>query len=118
MREVLQQLIATEEEARGIVTAAHQTGDKLVQEAQAKAAQLLEHARAETRLEAERVLQSAMASTMAEERELLARADAEIESELKVDPGKRQCAVRAVVQCVFGQSPGVQEGQDGASACA
>jgi vacuolar-type H+-ATPase subunit H len=115
VREVIQKLIAVEEEAKDIVKKAQEAGAKVVQEARDKTAEIIDRSRAEVRLEAERVLQAAAERTSADEQGLLTREDAEIESAIRLDPAARQRAVQAVVQCACGLSQVVQEHPNGAS---
>jgi vacuolar-type H+-ATPase subunit H len=103
VREVIQKLIATEQEARDILERARQECDAIVRHAQARAQEILQTAQQQARMEADQLLQTARQQAAAEEREGLARADAEIESQMQLNPIVRQRAVRAVVRCVCRQ---------------
>jgi ATP synthase H subunit len=102
VREIIEKLMATEEEAKSILAQARQESTALLRDAQTRAQELLERAQREARDDAERILKKGQQQAAAEEQECLARADTEIASQVRLEPSVKQRAVRAVVRCVIG----------------
>jgi vacuolar-type H+-ATPase subunit H len=100
MRDVIQKIIATENEAKLIVEAARAEADRILSEAQRKAHDPIERARQETLIEAERIVEAAVEAAEREKQHRLVDAANEIESQIQLEPATKKWAVEGVVQCV------------------
>ena len=100
MREVIQRVLASEAEAKGIVEAARAQAAPILAEAQKKSQALAARVRQEARLEADRLMAAAVSEAGREKQERLARATAEIENQVRLEETTRQRAVEAVLRCV------------------
>ena len=103
MRDVIQKVIATEAEARRIVEAARAEAVRISAGAQKQGEELVARTRQEARAEADRVVEAALKTAAQEKRERLARAVAEIDTQVQLDETARQRAVAAAIRCVCGQ---------------
>jgi vacuolar-type H+-ATPase subunit H len=103
MRDVIQKVIATETEAKRLVEAAEADAERIGAAAQQRAQDLLAEARQKAREEADQIMANATRIAGQEKQERLARAMAEIESEIRMDETTKQRAVAGVIRCVCGQ---------------
>ena len=102
MREVIQKLVDAEAEARRMIEAARTEAATIVSDARRAAEEGAAQSRVDTRAEAEKAVQSAVLEARQEAQQRLARAAADIESEVRVDPAVQQRLVDAAVRCVCG----------------
>lgn len=100
MQDVIQKIVATEDEARVIVDAARAEADRILSEAQKKGHDLVERARQEAHIESEKILEAAGEAAEQEKRSRLADAATEIENQIQLEPDSRKWAVEGVVRCV------------------
>ncbi len=103
MRDVIQQVIATEAEAKHLVEAATAEAARIKTAAQKEADETLARIRQETRSEAERVVEAAVAAAEAKKQELLRRIAAEIQAQVQLEDMTKERAVMGAVRCVCGQ---------------
>jgi vacuolar-type H+-ATPase subunit H len=104
MREVIQQLIEAEGEAKRLVESAHREAERLVGKAEAEAQATLTRVRAEVRVQAGQLVQAAVEHACAEKKQRLEEAHLQIQTELQLDPDTRSQLVQAVVEFVCGTS--------------
>lgn len=102
MREVIQQIIATEAEAKALVEAAKAEAERVLSEACTTGQEMIELARREARIEGERIVQEAVEAAEDEKRASLTRARAEIESQIRLNDEDYRQIVEGVVRCVCG----------------
>ena len=103
MRDVIQKVIAAETDAKQLVQAARIEADQLLTNARLQARGLVELAHREARLETETILAAAEAEAGRDKAERLARATAEIQSNLRLDGATARQAVEAALRCVCGK---------------
>lgn len=104
MRDVIQQIVATEVRAKQEIKVARDAAARMVTDARKQAQEMVAAALQSARLEAERTLTTAMQAAEADKRELLARVAAEIETNVRLDETAAQQAAEAAVRCVCGLS--------------
>lgn len=109
MRDVIQNVIAAEEEARSILAQARSERDRIMADAQRQAQELTEQSSREARAESEKILTSAHQSADSERQQRLSRATTEIETQVNLEDAAMRSAVTAVVECVCGKRCSVQE---------
>jgi len=102
MRDVIQKVMAAENEAKQLVQAAQAEGGKLLADAQIQARETLEQARRAAREETEKILAAAEADVRREKSEQLTRAANEIRTTIQLDETTRQAAVAAGLRVVCG----------------
>lgn len=102
MRDVIQRIIATEDEAKGIVEAARAEADRIMSDARKKGQDIVERARREARVEAEGIVETAVEAAEREKGHEIALSAAGIETEIQLDQKSREWAVEGVVRCVCG----------------
>jgi vacuolar-type H+-ATPase subunit H len=102
MRDVIQKIIATENEAKAIVETARAEADRILSDARKKGQDIVERARREACFEAERIVAAAVEAAEQGKEKRLAHAAAEIESQIQLDQNSRQWAIEGVVRCVCG----------------
>jgi vacuolar-type H+-ATPase subunit H len=102
MREVIQQIIATEDEAKAMVEAAGAHAERILSEARKKGQDMVERARQEARVEAESIVEAAVSDAEREKEATLALARTEIENRIQLDGESNRQAVEGVVRCVCG----------------
>jgi vacuolar-type H+-ATPase subunit H len=102
MHDVIQRIIATENEAKTKVETARVEADRILSDARKKGQDILERARQEARFEAEAIVQTAVEAAEQEKKTRLTHAVAEIEKQIHLDQNSRQWAVEGVVRCVSG----------------
>lgn len=102
MREVIQQIIETETEAKAMVEAAKAEAERILSEARTKGQETIERARREARLEAERIVREEVETAEHDKEVSLALARTEIESRIQLDEDNNQQIVEGVVRCVCG----------------
>lgn len=100
MRDVIQRVIATEAEAKCIVEAARVEGARILAEAQKRSQDIATRARQEAQIEAKRMVEAAVSEAGREKQERLARAAAEIETQVRLEETTKQRAVEASIRCV------------------
>ena len=103
MRDVVQKIIATENEAKLLVEAARAEADRILSEVQQNGRDVIERARQEALIEAGKILETAVETAEREKQQRLADAAAEIERQIQLDPANRKSAVEGVVRCVCKQ---------------
>jgi vacuolar-type H+-ATPase subunit H len=102
MRDVIQKIIATENEAKAIVETARAEADRILSDARKKGQDIVERSRREARVEADRIVEAAVEKAERERENRLAHAAAGIESQIQLDQNSSQWAVEGVVRCVCG----------------
>lgn len=100
MRDVIQKIIAAENEARLIVEAAKAEADRILSDAKKKGHDIVERTRQEALIEAEKIVEAAAEAAECEKQRRLAEAAAQIESRVRLEPAARQWAVSEVIRCV------------------
>lgn len=100
MRDVIQKIVGTENEARLTIEAARTEADRILSEAQKKAQDITERARQEVFAEAQRIIEAAVKKAEHEKQARLADAVAKVESQIQLDSKSRKSAVAEVVRCV------------------
>ncbi|HOE15828.1 MAG TPA: hypothetical protein PLX02_00285 [Syntrophorhabdaceae bacterium] len=100
MRDAIQKIVGTENEARLAVEAARTEADRILSEAQKKAQDILERARQEAFAEAQKVVEAAVQKAEHEKEARLADAVNKVESQIQLEPASRKSAVAEVVRCV------------------
>jgi vacuolar-type H+-ATPase subunit H len=100
MREVLQQVLATEAEARRMVQSAGAEAERILTEARRQAHALTVAARDEAQREAREILSAAAVRAGQEKQVRLARAATGLETQVRLAETDRQAAIAAVVRCV------------------
>jgi vacuolar-type H+-ATPase subunit H len=108
MRNVIQKVLETEAEAKRLVEAAKAEAEDILSKARKQAQELLAQARREARAEAERMVEAAVKEAERERQERLARAAAEIKTQVRLDEPVTRRAVEGVVLCVCGQQQPAQ----------
>ncbi len=103
MRDVIQKIIATENEAKAVVETARAEADRILSDARKKGQDIVERARQEASGEAESIVEASVEAAEREKEHRIAHAAAEIESQIQLDQNSRQWAVEGVVRCVCGQ---------------
>ncbi|MDD5707078.1 MAG: hypothetical protein PHR35_14235 [Kiritimatiellae bacterium] len=105
MRDVIQQVIAAEAEAKRIVSTAKEEEDGVMAAARQRAQSIAAQARLEARQEADLILAESDAGASARKRELLEQAEQSLLADIRLENAARQEAVAAVLRCVCGQPP-------------
>jgi vacuolar-type H+-ATPase subunit H len=102
MRDVIQKIIATENEAKLIVETAKAEADRILSDAQRKGQDMVDRAREEAFAEAERIVEAAIEGAEREKRDRLTQIAAEIERDIQLDQERRESVVEGVIRCVCG----------------
>jgi vacuolar-type H+-ATPase subunit H len=102
MRDVIEKIIVTENEAKSIVETARTQAEAVIAEARRKGQDTVEQARREAGAEAETIVQTAVDAAEREKASSLALARTRIEQEIRLDEENIRQAVEGVVQCVCG----------------
>lgn len=102
MREVIQQVVATEAEAKRMVQSAMAEAGGILSEARRQALELMAAVRAAAQREAQDILSKAATHAEQDKQARLAKAVSEIEHQVCLDERVRQEAVAAVVRCICG----------------
>jgi vacuolar-type H+-ATPase subunit H len=102
MRDVIQKIIATENEAKLLVEKANAEADRILSDAQKKGQSMVDRAREEALFEAERIMEAAIEGAEREKQDRLAQIAAEIERDIQLDQERRESVVEGVVRCVCG----------------
>jgi vacuolar-type H+-ATPase subunit H len=100
MRDVIQKIVATEDEAKLTVEAARTEADRILSDAQKKGQDIVDRARQEAFVEAERIIEAAVKRAEQEKESRLTDAVAKVESQIQLEPASRKSAVEEVVRCV------------------
>ena len=100
MRELIQNLVEAETEAKSIVANARAEAVRVTEAAQKEAQDLVVRSRRETRTEAEAVINAAVEEAGRQKLERLARAKVGIENRARFDEPTTHRLVEAVVRCV------------------
>jgi vacuolar-type H+-ATPase subunit H len=103
MRDVIQKIIATENDAKVIVEAARAEANRILSDAQKKGHDMVEHARQQAINEAGKIVKTAVEAAEQEKQRRLADAALEIESQIRLEPTARQWAIEEIVRCVCRQ---------------
>jgi vacuolar-type H+-ATPase subunit H len=103
MRDVIQKIIAAENEAKLIVETAKAEADRILSDAQKKGQDMVDRAREEAFAEAERIVEAAIEGAEREKRDRLTQIAAEIERDVQLDQERRESVVEGVIRCVCGQ---------------
>lgn len=103
MREIIQKIIATENEAKLIVEGAKAEANRILSEAQKKAHDIVDQARQEALIEAGRIVKAAVEEAEYEKQRRLVQAGAEIESQIRFEPDIKEWAIEGVVRCLCKQ---------------
>jgi vacuolar-type H+-ATPase subunit H len=102
MHEVIQNVLATEAEARGMVAAARAEAERILAEAQQQSRDVVARARQDARAEAARILEAAANEAEGERQNRLKLAAAAIKAEVRLEEDVRQRLATAAVRCVCG----------------
>jgi vacuolar-type H+-ATPase subunit H len=102
MREVIQQIIATEAEAKAMVEAARAETERILSEARTTGQEMIELARRGARIEGERIVQEAVEVAEKEKEASLKLARVEIENQIRLSDEDYRQIVEGVVRCVCG----------------
>jgi vacuolar-type H+-ATPase subunit H len=100
LREVIQQLVAVEAEAKRIVQAAQTEADRVLGDAQRQAQELVARGREETRGASEQLVATAIAEAERNKQAHLAQAGKEIETQVCLDDKTKEQIVAEIVRCV------------------
>lgn len=103
MRDVIQQIIEVEQQAKGILEAARIEAERIRSEARSEASRLVDEARRDGQAEARLLLESAHRDAEEEKSRLLAEAAERIEACVQVDEAVRRRAVERVVRRIQGE---------------
>jgi vacuolar-type H+-ATPase subunit H len=102
MRDIIEKIIVTENEAKTIVEKARSQAEDIVAEARRKGQDMVEHARRDAGTEAEKIIQTAVNAAEREKASSLALAHDRIEQGIRLDEESTRQAVEGVLQCVCG----------------
>lgn len=102
MREVIQQIVATEAEAQRRVQSARQEAERILAEARKRAEELTASAQEEARTESRDILSRAATCVQEDRQTRLAGIAAGIEREIQLDDNFRQQTAGAVMRCICG----------------
>lgn len=102
MRNVIQDVLAAEAEAKGLLQEAQREAEARVQAGREAAARRVAQSRAEARAEAERIVAAAAARAADQEREHLAETGRALESGIRLDAEAHSRAVAGVAAAVLG----------------
>jgi vacuolar-type H+-ATPase subunit H len=102
MRNIIQQVMEAEAEAKRMVSAAREEAEEALTKARREAQQILEDGRREACAEADRIRDAAQADGEREKRERIEAARAELDTAVGLDPAIRKEALDAVARCVCG----------------
>ena len=102
MRDMIQKIIAVENEAKAMVEAARAESDRILANARKECLDIVEKSREETNAEVERILEAAAEAAEQERKDRLARAALEIEDRIQLDPDIRKEVIEGVVRCICG----------------
>ena len=97
MRDVIQNIVATESEAKLIVEAAKAEADRILSEAQKKGRDIIDQSRQEAHAKSVKIIESATEFAEQEKQRRLAEATVEIENQINLDRAIKQSAVEEVV---------------------
>jgi len=100
MRDVIQKIISTENEAKLIIEKAKAEGERILLDAHKKGNDLVEQARQQALTEAQKIVDAAVEDAERKKQYQLALADAEIEKQIRLDPTTKRLAVQGVIRCV------------------
>lgn len=103
MHDVIQKVLASEAEAKGMIEAAKADAERILSAAQKQAHDLIARTRQEARVEAEGLVETAVHAAEQEKQQRLAGIAAEIESQVRLEETAREHAVAEVIRCVCGQ---------------
>ncbi len=103
MREVIQQVLATEEEAKRMVEAAKMEANRILANAQQQGQELMVRMRQQAEEEGRAMINAAVQAAEREKRERLARLTTEIDADVRIDDNIRQRVVQAIVRTVCGE---------------
>jgi vacuolar-type H+-ATPase subunit H len=104
MRELIQELVQTEAEARRMVEAARIEAERLVADAHKQVQALSARVRAESRVEAEKLIDAAVRQAQAEKSQRVLKAEAEIKQSVRLDVAIQEEIAEAVVRCICGDA--------------
>lgn len=102
MRDVIEKIIVSENEAKTIIETARTEAEGIIAQARRKGQDMVEHVRQEAGGEAEKIVEAAVEAAEREKASDLARARITIEQEIRLDDESARQAVEGVVQCVCG----------------
>jgi len=105
MRDLIQKVIATEAEAKQQVQSARIEAERISTEARKRAQDLVTAARQAAQLEADKILAAGLHAAEVEKHQRLARATAEIETQIQLDEATLQQVAETVTRCVCGVRP-------------
>ncbi len=100
MRDVIQMIMATENEAKTMVESARAEAERIMSEARKKGQDLIERARQEARLEGQQIVRAALEVAELEKEKNLALIRAQIARDIQLDDDSRRSAVEGIVRCV------------------
>jgi vacuolar-type H+-ATPase subunit H len=104
MRDVIQKVMTTENEAMRIVQAARAAGEQILAQARARSREMVRQAHQEARREAEEILAAAEAEAVRERAENLDLAAAGIKQAIQLDETTARQCVDAAVRCILGRT--------------
>ena len=104
MRQIIEQVLAAEAEAKRIIEAAQAEAEQVISEAQVRAQELLERAHQTAREEAEAAVAAAVGAAEHEKKQRLAQIAIEVGQQVRLSSTRRTGAVEAAVRCLCGES--------------
>ena len=104
MRDVIQKIVATENEAKCVVDAAKVEAERTISDAQKKGRDIIERSRQEALAEAGRIVEAAVEEAEREKQRRLADAADGMENQIRLDTATREWAVEEVIRCVCKRS--------------
>jgi vacuolar-type H+-ATPase subunit H len=102
MREIIQKIIASENEAKEIVEEAGIEADRILANARRRASEILDQALAEARAETKKIVEEATKVAEEEKQRRLEEARDRLEREVSMDEAARELSIQEVVRCVCG----------------
>lgn len=104
MREVIQDLLAAETEAKAMVQHAHEEADQIVAEAEKRARAFVTNARAETHARTQATISAMVEDAQASKRQELEKNAANARNRLRLDPNDSEAVVQALIRFICGNS--------------
>ena len=100
MRDIIQKIVAAENEARLIVEEAGVEAERILSDARKQGQALIEGARREGLTQAGRIVEAATEEAEKEKERRLSLAAGEIDREVRLETDKKESVIEGVVRCV------------------
>lgn len=104
MRQVIQEVLAAEAEAKQLIEAAHDEAERLRAEAEKQAQEAIARRRAGARGEADQMVETAVGEAQREKRAQLEKMRAAIRQRDRLDPATSEAIVQGIVRFLTGRS--------------